>query len=149
MRWCGHAGSARDRLIAHIHRARPRGGGEDAVAISESAASKQQRLLKKARSSYVLFCGANRQRVMAEGNDFGATARRLAAMWKALSAEERQPYVDRAREEKLAFVEARSLDSDDRGEDAGGDGAAESEDTGAKPTASSARAKPAKAQAKA
>lgn len=69
---------------------------------------------KQALTSYILFCNANRASVKEENGDLDPKdiTRKLASMWKELSDEEKQPFIDESKRE-AEKLKAESSNSDE------------------------------------
>merc|ERR1719162_2025408 len=93
---------------------------EGRVYRSQSAAfSKRTRLTKlkglymtgepkRGQSAYFLWIGANRSKVAAENPELkgiGPIGTKCGQVWKALSVEERQPWLDKEKEESAAYIQ--------------------------------------------
>jgi len=66
---------------------------------------------KRSRSSYVIFCAEKRPQLKEKGLEFGEISKELSSMWNELSEEDKTPYVEMARLEKLKYQEASEEDS--------------------------------------
>jgi hypothetical protein len=69
---------------------------------------------KQALTSYILFCKANRASVKEENGDLDPKdiTRKLASMWKDLSDEEKQPFIDESKRE-AEKLKAESSNTDE------------------------------------
>jgi hypothetical protein len=71
---------------------------------------------KQALNSYILFCNANRASVKEENSDMDPKdiTHKLAAMWKQLTDEEKQPFIEKSkREAERLKAEASSLNTEE------------------------------------
>jgi hypothetical protein len=71
--------------------------------------------VKRAPSSYMLFCKDNREKIKEENPDikFGDITKTLGQMWRDLSDKKKQKYVERANEMKEELKEKDNEDNDD------------------------------------
>lgn len=76
-----------------------------APVVASSSSAKAKSDVKKPMNAYVFFCQDKRPQLMADNPNmkFGELTKVLAEKWKAMSDEEKQPYVKSAEDQKAAY----------------------------------------------
>lgn len=79
---------------------------------TENLATKKRRtsrrnILRGTKTAWIFFCNSNRKRILNKNPDmsFGDVCKELAPQWKALSDEEKRPYIDLHEKDKKRFIE--------------------------------------------
>lgn len=75
--------------------------------FSKMKPKKDPNLPKKPKTSYMFFCDEHRNtvKVKSKTKQMGEISKTLGTMWKALSDEEKQPYVTKSEEAKEQYTE--------------------------------------------
>jgi len=78
-------------------------------AKSSNASKPKTNEIKRPRSAYLFFCSAHRPALVSQGLSFAEISKKLSEMWKAASAEEREPFEKQARDAKDQYQKAASV----------------------------------------
>lgn len=67
----------------------------------------RRNILRGTKTAWIFYCNKNRSKVLAANPQlsFGDVCKELAPQWKAMSAEEKQPYIDLHLQDKKRFLE--------------------------------------------
>eukprot|EP00467_Chlorarachnion_reptans_P007869 CAMPEP_0114505740 /NCGR_PEP_ID=MMETSP0109-20121206/11022_1 /TAXON_ID=29199 /ORGANISM="Chlorarachnion reptans, Strain CCCM449" /LENGTH=819 /DNA_ID=CAMNT_0001684215 /DNA_START=201 /DNA_END=2660 /DNA_ORIENTATION=+ len=114
--------SGDDEVNQHIRKKksiRSKDDGDDEKVSSKGKSSKSPKRPKRARNAFTFFSSATRKKVEEENPEakFVEVGKLLGERWKALSEEEKKPFMDKANEDKERYQKEKAqFDEENPGE---------------------------------